>query len=150
MAGKDGDEKDAAGAKKGGKLKLIIMLAPTLLLIVGAAWFFFLKPAPSAQPAKPPPPVPGPVVKLDSITINLAGGHFLKLGLSLQPTADAGEEVSGAKALDDAISLFSGKTVDELSTTKGREAAKKELVKDVAESYEKKVYDIYFTEFVMQ
>src|SRR3712207_7034181 len=57
----------------------------------------------------------------DPITINLAGGHFLKLGLSLQATADAGEELSGAKALDAAIDLFSGRTIEDLAKRDGRE-----------------------------
>src|SRR3712207_9079360 len=86
----------------------------------------------------------------DPITINLAGGHFLKLGLSLQATADAGEELSGAKALDAAIDLFSGRTIEDLAKRDGREKAKKALVHAVAELYENKVYDIYFTDFVMQ
>ena len=62
-----------------------------------------LKPKGDASRAPPPKPKPGAVVKLDPITVNLAAGHFLKLGLSLQASADAGEDVSGAKALDAAI-----------------------------------------------
>jgi flagellar protein FliL len=102
------------------------------------------------KPGPPPKPIPGAVVKLDEITINLAGGHFLKLGLSLQATANAGEDVSGAKALDAAIDLFSNKTIKDLATREGRESAKAALVKRVSELYEGKVYDLYFTDYVMQ
>lgn len=135
------------GQEKRGKKKLVIMAAPAVLVVAALAWFLFLKPS---GPSEPPPPTPGPVVQLDPITINLAGGHFLKLGLALQPTADAGEEVSGAKALDAAIALYSGKTVSELSTGEGREKTKAKLVTEVSELYEKLVYDVYLTEFVMQ
>jgi flagellar protein FliL len=134
--------------KKGGRKKLIIVLVAVLVL-AAAAYFLVLKPK-SGKPAPPPKPVPGAVVKLDPITVNLAGGHFLKLGVSLQATADAGEDVSGAKALDAAIDLFSNKTVKELATRDGRDGAKAVLVKKVSDLYEGKIYDVYFTDFVMQ
>jgi flagellar FliL protein len=140
---------DVAEAAKGrGKLKLIIA-AVAVLALLGAVYHFVLAPK-SAKPAAPPKPTPGAVVKLDSITVNLAGGHFLKLGLSLQASADAGEDVSGAKALDAAIEEFSGKTVAELASRDGRDKAKAGLVKTVSDLYEGKVYDLYFTDFVMQ
>ena len=150
MADKDDKKADAKG---GGKKKLIMIIAA--VAVIGGAAFFFLKPGGNAAaapgaPSPSPSYVAGPVVALDPITVNLAGGHFLKLGMALQATADAGEEVSGAKALDAAIAQFSGMTVEELSATKGREKAKEELIKEVGELYEHKVYNIYFTEFVMQ
>ena len=64
--------------------------------------------------------------------------------------SDAGEEVSGAKALDAAIELFSGRSIDDLAKRDGREKAKKALVSEVSELYGHKVFDIYFTDFVMQ
>ena len=137
----------ADGAKRGSKLKLIIA-AVALLAVLGGVYQFVL--APKDAKAAPTKPTPGAVVKLDPITLNLAGGHFLKLGLSLQATADAGEDVSGAKALDAAVEEFSGKTVAELASRPGRDKAKQALVKTVSDLYEGKVYDIYFTDFVMQ
>lgn len=145
-ATKDGET--AEGKKgKGGKKKLIMIVLPVLLVVVGAGWFLFLKPSGGSK--EEPPPTPGVVVTLEPITINLAGGHFLKLGMALQPSADA-KETDGAKALDAAINLFSGESMTELATKEGREHAKAELVKEITELYEKEVYDIYFTEFVMQ
>lgn len=149
MAGKgDAAAKDEAETKqKGGKKKLIIMIVPVVLVVAGAAgWFFFLKPSGSDET---PAPVPGEVVAMDAITINLAGGHFLKLGLALQATESA-HEVSGEKALDAAIGLYSGMTIEELSTKKGRAHTKEELVEEVEELYHHEVYDVYFTEFVYQ
>jgi flagellar FliL protein len=152
VADKNGTDKgkdDAAPkGKRGGKLKLIIG-AVALLALLGGVYQFVLAPK-GAKAAAPPKPTPGAVVKLDSITVNLAGGHFLKLGLSLQASAAAGEDVSGAKALDAAIEEFSGKSVSELSTRPGRDKAKALLVKTVSGLYEGKVYDVYFTDFVMQ
>jgi len=161
----DGDDKKDDGAKGGGKKKLIIIAAPVLLIVIGAAvYFLLLKPAATpaagtpgataaAVAAAPSPSssfVEGAVVKLDPISINLAGGHFLKLGLSLQESKAAGEDVSGAKALDAAIELFSNRTLDELSSLQIRNKYKAKLVDHLIELYEQKVYDVYFTEFVMQ
>jgi flagellar FliL protein len=135
-------------AKGRSKLKLIVA-AVAVLALLGGVYQFVLAPK-SAKAAAPPKPTPGAVVKLDPITLNLAGGHFLKLGLSLQATADAGEDVSGAKALDAAIEQLSGKTIAELTSRAGRDRAKAGLVKSVSDLYEGKVYDLYFTDFVMQ
>ena len=138
---------EAAQAKSGGRRKMIV-LALVAVVAVAAVYLLVLKPKDKA--GAPPKPVAGAVVKLEPITINLAAGHFLKLGLSLQASADAGEEVSGAKALDAAIDLFSGRTVESLARRDGREKAKAALIKEISERYENKVYDIYFTDFVMQ
>ena len=181
MAGKTDAAEDAAaerGRSKGGKKKLIIMLLPTLLLVGGAGWFFFLRGGGGDAVPTTPASHEGPVVSLDPITINLAGGHYLKLGLALQTDASAGD-VDGSRALDLAISEFSGQTVDDLSSTEGRDKAKEQLVASIRKAYlpegtkpvmvrPKKtkadptpkptavypvapsVYDVYFTEFVMQ
>ena len=56
-------------------------------------------------------PKPGEVVRLEPIQVNLAGGHYLKIGIALQLTADA-HEADGSKALDATIDLFSGRSMD--------------------------------------
>jgi flagellar FliL protein len=91
------------------------------------------------------------VVPLESITVNLAGGHFLKIRIALQATADAAAAPDGSKALDLTISQFSNKSVAELSGTKARDLAKAKLKEKVIKAYEDhSVMDIYITEFVMQ
>jgi flagellar protein FliL len=147
----DKDKKDESGEEKEpgkgkSKKKLIIMVVPVLLIALGAGWFFFLKPS---GPKEEPPPDPGAVVALDAITINLASGHYLQLGIALQPTATA-EEVTGEKALDAAINLYSGMSIEEISSKEGREKTIDELTTEVTELYEKEVYDVYLTEFVYQ
>jgi flagellar FliL protein len=149
MAGKksEKDESPDTEAPKGrSKKKMLIIIAPVVILLAAGGWFFFLRPSGHEEE---PHPEPGPVVALDAITINLAGGHFLQLGLALQPIHGA-EEVTGEKALDAAIDLFSGMSVEELSSKEGREHIKHELTEHVSELYEGEVYDIYFTEFVYQ
>lgn len=133
MADKDDEEKGKEEGKKGGKGKIMVLL-PTILLLAAAGWYFFLR---SDAPAEVvlPTPTPGAVKTLDPITVNLAGGHFLKLGMAIQFDASAGEETDGSKALDLAITEFSGRTLDELATTEGRDKAKEELVARIKLAY---------------
>jgi flagellar FliL protein len=131
---KDKEEAEEADAAGGGKKKLVIIFIPILLLLAGAGWFLVLKPDKSGVPEALPEPKPGAVVALDSITLNLAGGHFLKLGMAIQPTASA-VEVDGSKALDLAIGEFSQLTITELSTTAGRNRAKAELIARIKLAY---------------
>jgi flagellar FliL protein len=171
--GADGEAKKGGGL--GGKLKLVALILPTVLLIAGAVYFFVLAPKSTAAGANAKASAsasadasgdgsgdgsgdeavpsstyaPGKLLAVDPVTINLANGHFLKVGLALQFTADAGEEVAGSQSLDCLITEFSGKTVDELATQAGRDAAKKDLLKKIKKVYEKKVYEIYYTSFVM-
>ena len=133
MADKDDAEKGKEEGKKGGKGKILVLL-PTILLLAGAGWYFFLR---SDAPAEVvlPTPTAGTVKTLDPITVNLAGGHFLKLGMAMQFDLSAGEETDGSRALDLAIGQFSGKTIDELATTEGRTKAKEELIARVKLAY---------------
>ncbi len=105
--------------------------------MLAAAWFFVLRPKDDSSGAAKelPAPVAGTVVPLDSITVNLAKGHFLKVGIALQPTKDVAEAPDGSKALDQVINVFSNMTIDQLSSTEGKDAAKKELVARVKLAY---------------
>jgi flagellar FliL protein len=126
-------------------LKLIAVIV-VLAIAAGAAWFLVLAPKGKAEAA----PKPGPVLPLDPQQINLAAGHYLRLGIALQLTETAGEEVDGSKALDAAIAVFSGLPVDQVTKAGGREALKKKLLTDLEHRYEDDVMDVYFTEFVTQ
>ncbi|MDT4993252.1 MAG: flagellar protein FliL [Actinoplanes sp.] len=148
------DEKEApAEAPKKSKKMLIIIAAVVLLGGGGAGAYFMLKPGKSTTT---PAAVKGIVTPLDeALTINLSDGHYLKLNFALQETADAGVEVvdtSEAKNL--AIDIYTGKAVAELSTEKGRKAAKEALLAAIVKAYTedkvKKVMEIYFTSFVTQ
>ena len=147
---------DAVAAKGKGK-KPLIMIVVAALVLAGAGYFFFLRPSGHAEASHEP--VPGPVVDLEPMTLNLADGRFLKVGLSLQTSADAGggggghgaaEELNGAKARDAAIAIFGQRTYAQLLAPKGREAARKALDTEVKHRYEGEVLKVYLTEFVMQ
>ena len=132
-------------AKKGGKKKLILIVV-VLLLAGGAGYWFFMKPASGAEKA----PEPGVVVKLDAIQINLADDHYLKVGIALQASKDAGEELDGSKALDQTIALFSGQSMEDLARRSFRDKMKKNLEHRLDEAYEGEVIGVYFTDFVSQ
>lgn len=122
------------------------LLAIVLVMALAAtAWWFLLRPA-EADPA----PVAGEVLKLEPIQLNLAGGHYLRVGIALQGSEDAGENFEGSKALDAAIELFSGREVEELSRPAQRTALKKELLAELDERYHGEILDVYFTDFVTQ
>jgi flagellar protein FliL len=136
----EGEETEAGGGKK--KLIVIVLV---VALLAGAGYWFFLKPA-----GKPAPPVAGVVVKLDPIQINLADSHYLKVGLALQATKKAGEEVDGSKALDQTIALFSGESMTNLARPAYRSRMKKQLEHHLEKAYEGDVMGVYFTDFVTQ
>lgn len=126
----------------GGRGKLIGIVV--LVVALGAAgWYFFLRPTPEAKPK------PGEVVQLEPVQVNLAGGHYLRLGLALQLT-DKAHEADGSKALDAAISLFSGLPVGEVNKPAERDKLKEELKTELDHLYHGDVMDVYLTEFVTQ
>ncbi|MET7426750.1 flagellar basal body-associated FliL family protein [Dactylosporangium sp. NPDC005555] len=149
------DEKDKAteeAPKKGGKKKLIMIIVIVVVALGGGAGGYFMF-APKKAAAEAPL-VAGVVVPLDAVTINLAGGHYLKLKMTLQATDKAAEAPDGSKALDAAISLFSNMDSTELLTNDGREKYKAQLKEKVIAAYtakkEKEIMDVYYTTFVIQ
>jgi flagellar protein FliL len=146
---KDTETPEGAEAPKKSKKKLIIILLAVVLLGGGGAGSYFMFFKKSSEP-EAVAHEPGAVVALEAITINLDEGHFLKVSIALQASADAAHEPEGSKALDILISQFSNKSVAELSSNDAREAEKKDLIEKVKKAYEEEVYDVYFTEFVMQ
>jgi flagellar FliL protein len=141
----EGKGKKGSKGSKVGKKKLIMIVA-AVLVVAGAAYWFVLKPSPAAEEG----PKPGLIVPLESTQINLASGHYLKIGIALQLVEGAPEEVDGSKALDATIDLFSGLTIEEVATARERRALKEELEATLEKSYEEEVMGVYFTEFVTQ
>lgn len=128
--------------KSGGKKKKLMILV-LVLVLAAAAWFLFLRPsAPSA-------PKPGEVVALEPIQVNLADGHYLRLGLALQLT-EGTAKVDGSKALDLSIDLFTGTSADRLAQPTYRDQLKKRLEARLQKSYDGEVMGVYFTDFVTQ
>lgn len=140
---KSGAAPDEAAPTGGSKKKLILVAA--LVGVLGAAgWFFFMRPA-GAEAG----PEPGEVVALEPIQVNLAGGHYLRVGIALQLTTKA-HEVDGSQALDTLIAVFSGHSMEEVNQPKVRESLREDLVKKLEKRYEEGVMGVYFTEYVTQ
>jgi flagellar FliL protein len=133
---------DAPEPATGRKKKLIVI---GLVLVVGAAaaWWFLLRPSGPAEPE------PGEVVALEPIQVNLADGHYLRVGIALQLSADA-HEADGSKALDATIELFSGVDPGDLVKAGQRKELKDELEAKLHHDYHGDVLEVYFTEFVTQ
>jgi flagellar protein FliL len=142
------DETDEAPAK-GGKKKLILILLVVLLAAAGAAYFFLFTGEAEAEE-----PVAGTVLKLDPIAVNLAGGGYLKIGVSLEFTEEGsaaghgGSGPDGTKATDLIISTFSQAQPEDV--TGAREALKEALEAKVIEAYHGDVMNIYYNEYVTQ
>lgn len=136
-------EQAPADEAKGGKVKKLAIIGLAVLLLGGGGWYQFLRPKPEKDP------VPGEVVALESIQLNLAGGHYLRIGIALQ-LEEGAHEVDGSKALDATIETFSGLAISEVTSPKDRRHKKEELEKVLEEEYHGEVMGVYFTEFVTQ
>lgn len=125
--------------------KLLVTIVAVLALGAGG-WFMFLKPTPEG------PPVPGEMIAMEPIQLNLAGGHYLRIGIALQAITGAGGHgpLDGSKALDAVIDQFSGRSIAEVNDPKKRAQMKEALVSQMDELYHHEVMDVYFTEFVTQ
>ena len=147
-----------APAKRGKKKFIMIGAAIGVLVLVAAYWFLAGpgKAAPSVAAgadatASPEPTYDlGEVMPIDSISINLQGGHYLRLGLGLQLVKGVKTAPDTAKALDAAIALFSGHTTEELSDPAFREELKTQLGKTLFDLYDGDVVSVYYTDFVTQ
>jgi flagellar FliL protein len=160
------DKKDKAPKESGGKG----MLVPALVVavaVLGAGYLMSSRKA-SAHPAgaagaagaaatttttRTSPVDEGEVVKLDSITLNLADNRYLKVGIALQLAKGVAADkmtTHAPLALDEAIALLGDLTYAQLSAPGGRAQAKAELTDRVKKRFGGKVTDVYFTEFVMQ
>ncbi|MFI5493161.1 flagellar basal body-associated protein FliL [Actinoplanes sp. NPDC051859] len=150
------EEKDAAAEapKKSSKMLIIIVAAVLLLGGGGAGAYFMFFKGDKAEAVEEP--VKGAVIAIkDPLTINLAEGHYLKMGFAMQMTEEAGEEeVDTAEAINLAIDQYTGMEIAELESDKGREGAKKELLEKIEKAYnvddKHLVMGIYFTSFVTQ
>ncbi|UMG92257.1 flagellar basal body-associated FliL family protein [Nocardioides sp. TF02-7] len=127
-----------------GRPRIFILATLALASVAAAGYWFVLRPA-----ANPAPPEPGEVLPLEPIQVNLAAGHYLRIGIALQLTADAAEP-DGSRALDATIGAFSGLPLSKVDEDAERSETKKQLTADIVEMYDGEVMDLYFVEFVTQ
>ena len=148
------DETGEAPAK-GGKKKLLMIGLVVLLAAAGAAYFFLFSGSGEAEAAAPEH---GGYVALEPVAVNLAGGGYLKIGITLEYTLAAAEAaggghgggavVDGSKATDLIISTFS--QAQPADVTGARDALKAALEEKIIEAYHGDVMAIYYTEYVTQ
>jgi flagellar basal body-associated protein FliL len=110
----------------------------------------------AATPTTKAPELAGPVLELDSKTVNLDGSHFLKIGVSLQlpagsvpdtvKTTENWSSLAGQLVLD----TFSGRSFAELSNDAFREKLQHQIGNEICVKTEGKVVTTYFIDFVMQ
>lgn len=134
------EEATEAPVKRSRKKLIMILVA---VLAIGGGGYWFLRPQPAAAPE------PGEVVTLEPIQINLAAGHYLRMGLALQLVTGA-HEADGSKALDAAIQEFSGVPMADVNDPARREVLREQLEKELDHRYHGDVMGVYFTEFVTQ
>jgi flagellar FliL protein len=145
-------ETDEAPAKKG-KKKLLLIALVVLLAAGGAAYFFLF----SGKAAATTPVSSGTYLVLDPVAVNLAGGGYLKVGVSLELTTDGagggeGGKLDGSKATDLVISTFSQAAPADV--TGARDALKASLEQKIIDAYTvdgvKMVMGLYYTQYVTQ
>jgi len=150
MSTKEMTETDEEPAK-GGKKKLLLIGLVVLLAAAGAAYFFLFSGSGEAEAEEP---VAGDVLPLEPIAVNLAGGGYLKIGVTLQFTEEGsagghgGSGPDGSKATDLIISTFSQAAPADV--VGAREALKAALEEKIVEAYHGDVMDIYYNEYVTQ
>mgnify|MGYP000560112276 CR=1 FL=1 len=137
-----------------GKKKLFLIIGGAVLALAGAAYFFLF----SGGSAEAAAPEHGGYTALEPIAVNLAGGGYLKIGITLDYTAAAaggghgGGGVDGAKAYDAIISTFS--QANPADVVSAREALKEALEQKIIAAYTEHdvpmVMGIYYTEYVTQ
>ncbi len=162
--------------KSGSNLVLIIIVILLVLILVGGglAAYFLLSDNSEDQPAKQQQPQSkqikkskvsrnsdlleiGPIYPLDQFIVNLlseGGSRFLKVKMDLELSGpELTAELDKKKPLirDIVIRTLSSKTFQEVSTNRGKEKLKDELVDRInAVLADGQVKNIFFTEFVVQ
>jgi flagellar FliL protein len=169
---KETGEGTEGGEKKKSNLILIIIIAVlvVVLIIVGVVVAMLAggddeaqsqnNNAPSAKerPAKLMDAMEvGPMFPLDTFTVNLLsdnGRRYLKVQMNLELDGEelaAELESKTAVIRDVVIRLLSSKTLEEISTAKGKDKLKEQIVNQLnLRLRDGNIRNVYFTEFVVQ
>lgn len=151
--------KEAAPAKKKGKL--VVILAAVLALAgggAGAGWYFGFRAKPADQEAPKPKKVVPVYLNLEPFVVNLSGSeNYLQVGVVY---ALENNEVSDAikthlPAIRSRILLrLSAKTVAELGGVDGKKKLSEEIIDDAKQSLDEKLRTallaMHFSAFVIQ
>lgn len=96
-----------------------------------------------------------PVLEVDSITVNLAGDHYLKVGLGLELVEGVDAEAAkthglGLPARDLLIRELSNRTMEELRPADVRLEIQRKIGYELCKGRPEEIRRAYFTDFVMQ
>jgi len=180
MAEETKEEQSGGGEKKSSKMLLIIIIAVLILILVIGGLVAFLMmnntqdPSPQAQQqstavesgdsaAEQAPIGSGPMTEvgimypLDTFTVNLLsenGRRYLKVELNLEIDGEElTAELDSKKPVlrDIIIRLLSSKTLEEISTIKGKDKLKEQIVSEInMRLKDGRIKNVYFVDFVVQ
>lgn len=162
--GKKKAKDEAEASEGGGKAKLVVgaVVLVAVGVLAGGRLLGGSTPADAAEATTTTTEPTGPITTVESITVNLADGHFLKVGMAFEVRPDetyphvgghgeVDELTKGfARELDASIMVLSRFTYDQLVAPGGKEGAKAALLEALAEVSHGAVHDVLFHEFVMQ
>ena len=99
--------------------------------------------------------VPGEIVQLEPMTLNLADGRYLRLGLAVElaegvPASEWAEHGGSSRYMDLIIDRVGDRTGDEIAAPGGRDDLKELLRDGGAELFDEEFSEIYVTEFIVQ
>lgn len=171
------EKKEEPKGKSGGKMMLIIIIVLILLILIGGGLAAFLLLSGDDGASNQPQQVRqsaaakngansarstnlltiGPMYPMDQFVVNLlseSGSRFLKVSLDIELSAEelSAEMDKKKPAIRDIIiRTLSSKTFEEVSTMKGKERLKDEVVQKINEILaDGQVRNIFFTDFVVQ
>lgn len=158
-----------ADEQKKGKGKVVIaIIAVLVLLVVGlVAVFFYATSEPKAQEAQGEQVAAsesnakylrmGPIFQLDQFIVNLlsqGGRRYLKVSISLEMTTPNLENELNAKRApvrDIIIEILTSKSIDDISTTRGKDKLKEEIIQRLNEILvDGKIRNIFLTDMAIQ
>jgi flagellar FliL protein len=137
-------------ARRRGPRRLVVVLLVTVIVAAAVGWYLVGGRAHGATPQAAPTPVAGQVLAVDAVSVNLAGGHYLRLGMAIQLSTAVKQAPNTSRALDLAIALYSGRSVDEVSAAASRDQLKAQLLRQLQQAYGAGVMDVYLTDYVTQ
>jgi flagellar protein FliL len=137
---KDADKKPSFLKSKKGIILIVVVL------VAAYGGYTFMKPKPKFVAAQ------GETVAIDPTTLNLAGGHYLKIAFSVElvkgKATAAKFEPAAAQSL--IISQYSDRTVDSLSSNKSRDTMQTNLLAGLKKAYPDEIWGLQLTQFVTQ
>jgi len=178
MAEETTEEEVVVEKKSGGNMVLILIVVLLIVLLVGGglAAFFLLgsddEAVAAAQPQQSSKHTStkrkaskrssdyltiGPMYPMSQFVVNLlseSGGKYLKVALDIElDSEELSAEMDKKKSLirDIIIRALSSKTFEEISTMKGKDRLKNEIVNSINEVLaDGQINNIFFTDFVVQ